>query len=85
VFYYPADFFKLREVSVQLPLEEFIPGVSQASLTLSGRNLYRWLNEDFWNWDPEQIGWEGPNSSVASMWEQPSPPKMFTASVRVSY
>ena len=85
VFVYSGDFFKLREVSVQIPLDRVIPGVDRASLTLSGRNLYRWVNDEWWNWDPEQTGWGGADAASSSMWEHPGPPKTFTASVQVSY
>ena len=84
-FVYSADHFKLREVSVRFPLDRFIPGVERASLTLSGRNLYRWVNDEWLNWDPEQTGWAGADSAGGSMWELPGAPKTFTASFQVSY
>ena len=72
-------------MSLQIPLDRFIPGVQRASLTLSGRNLYRWVNDEWLNWDPENTGWGGADSAGGSMWELPGPPKTFTASLRVSY
>jgi outer membrane receptor protein involved in Fe transport len=84
-FVYPADFFKLRELSLQIPVTEFVPGAANALLTVSGRNLYRWLNDEFTAWDPEVTGWDGVNSFANVIWEQPAPPKLFSMSLRVSF
>jgi hypothetical protein len=86
-FKYPADFFKLREVSVRIPLSA-LPGVSpgnplaRATLGLTGENLYRWVNDDFWAYDPDQTGGFTNSSSTTSLWQFPAPPKYFTASLR---
>ena len=48
----PADFFKLRTVSLtyQVP-ENLIPGVSQSTFTLAAQNLFKWT--DYQGLDPE--------------------------------
>jgi hypothetical protein len=48
----PADFFKLRTVSLtyQIP-EGFIPGASSSVLTVAGQNLFKWT--DYQGLDPE--------------------------------
>jgi hypothetical protein len=48
----PADFFKLRTMSLtyQIP-EGLIPGASQSALTLAGQNLWKWT--DYQGLDPE--------------------------------
>ena len=82
-FIYPADFFKLREVSVRIPIDFAVPGSSSATLTLSGTNLYRWVNKDFLNWDPEAHSFRGASTLDTKIWQLPNAPRMFTAAVRV--
>ena len=52
-----ADFFKIRELSLNAPLPEgLVPGASSASLTLAGRNVFRWTNDEWTHFDPEMGG-----------------------------
>ena len=45
---YPADFFKLREVSLSIPVpKRLLAGATGANFTVSGHNVWRWLNKDF--------------------------------------
>jgi TonB-dependent starch-binding outer membrane protein SusC len=83
-FIYPADFFRLREVSLRAPLPFQIPGATNASVTLSARNAWRWLNSDFPILDPEMT-WQTMDQSVRSVWEHVPTPAIFTASVRVNF
>ena len=82
-FIYPSDYFKLREVSVRMPIGFAVPGSSSATLTLSGRNLYRWTKEEFRNWDPEAHSFGGPDRLENWIWQVPNAPRTFTAAVRV--
>jgi TonB-linked SusC/RagA family outer membrane protein len=89
-FIYPGDFFKLREVSARIPLAA-LPGVppgsilARATLGLSGENLYRWVNDEFFAYDPDQAGGFSPSSTTTSLWQFPAPPRYFTASVRWTF
>ncbi|MQA92744.1 MAG: TonB-dependent receptor, partial [Gemmatimonas sp.] len=82
---YPADFFKLRELSLQVPVTRFVPGSTRSTLTVSGRNLFRWVKDEFRGWDPEAGGWNSSNSFASQIWENPAPGKILTASLRVSF
>lgn len=85
-FVYPADFFKLREVTLQAAVPEgWIPSASRATLTVSGRNLWKWVNEDFPVFDPEMGANTGFNTSVRSILEHVPAPASFTASLRVIF
>ncbi|MEQ9397614.1 MAG: TonB-dependent receptor [Longimicrobiales bacterium] len=85
-FVYPADFFKLREVTFQTPLpQSWFPGSSRASLTLSGRNLWKWVHDDFRVFEPEMGNNDGFNSAVRSMLEHVPPPASYTASLRLVF
>ena len=79
-FIYPTDFFKLREVSIRIPLDFLIPESYSATLTLAGSNLYRWTKDEFREFDPEQ---QRSNELTTQIWAQPSPPRMFTSSIRI--
>src|SRR5690606_3383001 len=37
---YPADFFKVREVTLSAPVERFVPGTRSATLSFSLRNAF---------------------------------------------
>jgi TonB-dependent SusC/RagA subfamily outer membrane receptor len=66
-----ADFFKLRELSLQAPLpENLIPGTSGATLTLAGRNIWRWTNAEWTHFDPE-MGGNNDNNPISRDGSQP--------------
>ncbi len=87
-FIYPADFFKIRELSVQAPLPEAWTagfGASRASVTLSARNFYRWVKDEFPVLDPEVGGNVGFDTDVRSMLEHVPPPAFYTLSVQLVF
>ncbi len=83
---YPADFFKIREISLNVPIpERYIPSASRATVILSGHNVYRWVNKDFPVFEPEMGANDGFNTTVRSLLEQIPPPATFTAAVRLTF
>ncbi len=83
---YPADFFKLRELTLLAPLDALVPGGANATLTLSLRNAYRWTNADFWAFDPEMISSRSTTNALTSGITEHAPaPARFAASVRVAF
>ncbi|MCH8960406.1 MAG: TonB-dependent receptor [Bacteroidetes bacterium] len=65
IFIYPADFFKLRELTLSIPLPvRSIRGVQNATFKVSGRNIFRSLNDDFLLFDPEMAGRRGGANEV---------------------
>ena len=84
-FIYSRDFFKLREVSLVIPLGFAFPGASRSSLTLAGRNLLRWVKSTHKAYDPESGGWVPGVSSSPNYWQRPAPPKVFTAALSVTF
>jgi TonB-linked SusC/RagA family outer membrane protein len=94
---YPADFFKIREITASIPIpDRFMPWGEDASFTLSGRNVWRWLNDDFPVLDPEMtnnndnnpLSRDGTNSGAfleASLLEHIPPPQTWTAAIRVHF
>lgn len=88
-FIYPADFFKLRNVSLQVPLTDVLsnvyPGLSNASLTLSARNAVRWLNDDWPIFDPEMSGNIGHLDFERSISEHVPPAATYSARLQFSF
>jgi TonB-linked SusC/RagA family outer membrane protein len=85
-FIYPADFFKLREVSASVAVpQRFVRGASSARLTFAGYNMWKWLNKDFPVFDPETGNNGGFGSRVRSILEHVPPPAVYTASLRMTF
>ncbi|MEX0912418.1 MAG: TonB-dependent receptor, partial [Gemmatimonadota bacterium] len=83
----PLDFAKLREVSLQAPMPFGIPGVDNASLTASVRNIWRWVNDEFYSHDPESRGAGNQITSLTggSITDHVPPPATATLSIRASF
>lgn len=88
---YPKDFFKLRDVTLRIPVGRFIPQTNNASLAFSLQNWYRWRNDDFPIFDPEMIGNAGfdpadpEDNQNNSITEHIPPASRFLASLRISF
>jgi TonB-dependent starch-binding outer membrane protein SusC len=83
---YPADFFKLREISFHAPVpDRLVPGGSRATFTLSGRNIWRWVKDEFRTFDPEMSNNDGFETAVRSISEHVPQPSLWTASIRVNF
>ena len=85
-----ADFFKIRELSVQAPLPEaWIEGfgASRANVTFSARNFFRWVpdGDGFNTLDPEVGGNVGFDTQVRSMLEHVPPPAFYTLSFQMVF
>ena len=83
---YPNDFFRIRDVTLALPVPVRIPGATNATFTASVKNFWTWVNDDFLAMDPEMAGNEGMSSGITrEIWEHPPPPATFLASLRISF
>lgn len=98
---YPADFFKIREITASVPipdswLQRVMPFAEDASFTVSGRNVWRWVNEDWPVFDPEMTN-NNDNNPLSrdgvstggfletSLLEHIPPPQTWTAVIRVHF
>jgi outer membrane receptor protein involved in Fe transport len=80
-----ADYFKLRSVSAQIPVDFAFPDrVNNASLTLAVNNAWRWLNEEWEYGDPE---WGTATDGLLTGRPTLAPPPTYTfnASLRVQF
>ena len=83
---YPADFFKVRDVSLSIPIPaRYLQGATSARLTLAGHNVWKWVNKDFPVFDPETNNNDGFDSRVRSILEHVPPPASYSASIRVAF
>lgn len=82
---YPADFFKIRDATLRVPLGDLIPGSANSTLTVSAQNFYRWRNKDFPIFDPEMVTNVGFGTQVPQITEHVPPAASFVASIRVVF
>jgi TonB-dependent SusC/RagA subfamily outer membrane receptor len=82
---YPADFFKLRDVTLRVGLGDLIPGSANSTFTVSAQNWYRWRNEDFPIFDPEMVTNTGFNNQNPQITEHIPPTASMVASLRVVF
>lgn len=81
---YSADHFRLRDVTLQVPLGGLVPGSSNSTLTFSAQNA--WLHRfDMPAWDPNQLGNTGFDSQNPSITEHIPAPATFLMSLRMVF
>ncbi|MCU0647746.1 MAG: TonB-dependent receptor [Gemmatimonadaceae bacterium] len=84
MFIFPADFFKLRDVTVTVPLGKFIPGTTSSSFVFSAQNFFR-RNYGMPLFDPEMSGNDGFNAAVRYISEMIPAPAMYLTSLRIAF
>jgi TonB-dependent SusC/RagA subfamily outer membrane receptor len=84
MFIFPADFFKLRDFTIDIPLGRLIPGTASSSFLFSAKNFYR-RNYGMPLFDPEMSGNDGFNATVRYISEHIPAPATFTTSLRISF
>ncbi|MBI4539220.1 MAG: TonB-dependent receptor [Gemmatimonadetes bacterium] len=82
---YPADFFKLRELTLTIPVGFAFRWGESPTLSLSARNAIRWFHKDWWAFDPEMGDNEGNDHLVRANSEHVPAGAVYTASLRVSF
>jgi TonB-linked SusC/RagA family outer membrane protein len=91
-----SDYFELRDVTLTVPVSSLLPSVttwaSRVDLTVSGRNVAKWLNRDLTTGHPEQdennsgtTGGEFRHDFVRAIQETLPPTSSFTVSLRVTF
>lgn len=84
MFIFPADFFKLRDLTIDIPLGKLIPGTASSSFLFSAKNFFR-RNYGMPLFDPEQSGNDGFNATVRYISEHIPAPAVFSTSLRISF
>lgn len=83
---YPADFFKVRDITLVVPVGAIVPAARGALMTFSLRNALRWVNDDFGAFDPEMISSRSNTSALSpGITEHAPAPARFVSSLRFSF
>jgi hypothetical protein len=84
MFIFPADFFKIRDLTVTVPLGKLIPRTASSALVLSAQNFFR-RNSGMPLFDPEMSGNDGFNAPVRYISEHIPAPAMYLTSLRLTF
>ena len=84
MFIFKADFFKIRDVSLTVPLGKLIPRTASSTFVFSAQNAFR-RNYGMPLFDPEMTNNDSFNATVRGINEQIPAPAVFLASLRISY
>ncbi|MCZ8204960.1 MAG: TonB-dependent receptor [Gemmatimonas sp.] len=84
MFIFPADFFKIRDITVTVPLGKLIPHTASSSFVFSAQNVFR-TNFGMPLFDPEMSGNDGFNVGVRYISEHIPAPALFLTSLRISF
>ncbi|HEY9448476.1 MAG TPA: TonB-dependent receptor [Gemmatimonadaceae bacterium] len=83
---FPADFFKLRHVTLRMPVPSaLLPRVRSAQLSISLRNIRLWKHSGLPIFDPEMAGSSGAGSAVRAIVENVPSPTSLLFSLRASF
>jgi len=80
-----ADFVKIRDISVSLPLGGLVPGASAASLNAGVANLLVWTHSEWPIMDPETGGVVDALSPYGVSGESSGAPRRFALSLRATF
>lgn len=82
----PADFFKLRALTLRVPATPVVPYVDRAVATFALRNFYTWTNSEFYSYDPEMVSARSNVDALTQgITDQLPPPASFRFSFRVEF
>jgi len=84
MFIFKADFFKVRDITLTVPMGRVIPRSTASSLVFSAQNIFR-KNYGMPMFDPEMSGNNGFNPGVRYISEHIPAPAVFLTSLRVSF
>jgi len=84
MFVFKADFFKMRDISLTVPLGRLVPRTVNSTLVLSAQNILR-KNYGMPLFDPEMTNNDSFNATVRGINEQIPAPAVFLASFRITY
>ena len=84
MFIFKADFFKMRDISLTVPLGRLIPRTANSTFVFSASNVLR-RNFGMPLFDPEMTNNDSFNATVRGINEQIPAPAVFLASLRISY
>ena len=84
MFVFPADFFKIRDVTLAIPLGQLLPRTRSGAISFTAANFYRW-KKGLPLFDPEMSGNNGFNAPVKYISEHIPAPATFTMSLKLAF
>lgn len=84
MFIFKADFFKIRDISLTVPMGKLIPHTASSTFVFSAQNILR-RNFGMPLFDPEMTNNDSFNATVRGINEQIPAPAVFLASLRITY
>lgn len=85
VLWFPQDFWKLRDLTLTVPVEFLVPQASSATFSFTVQNYFRWINSDLRMFDPEMTNRDSLDDQNRQISEHVPPPAIITASLRVTF
>ncbi len=84
-FWFPQDFWKLRDVTLTIPVGWAIRRATSATLIITAQNYLKWVNDQLRLFDPEMVGRDALDSQNRDISEQIPPPAVITVNLRVTF
>ena len=82
---YPADFVRLRALTLTVPLPGSFFQARRGTVALSARNYLLWKHKDFLVFDPEMVGFDGMDATVRQIDMHVPSPVGLSLAVSASY
>ena len=84
-FWFKQDFWKLRDITVAIPMGWAIKRVNSAVLTITVQNYLKWINKDLRLFDPEMVGRDALDSQNRDISEHIPPPAVITFNLGMKF
>ncbi|PYP97290.1 MAG: hypothetical protein DMD38_06370 [Gemmatimonadetes bacterium] len=84
-FWFPQDFWKLRDVTLTIPVGWAIRRATSATLIITAQNYLKWVNDQLRLFDPEMVGRDALDSQNRDISEHIPPPAVITVNLRVTF
>ncbi|PYP70941.1 MAG: hypothetical protein DMD41_13770 [Gemmatimonadetes bacterium] len=84
-FWFPQDFWKLRDLTLTVPMGWAIRRANSATLIITAQNYFRWINSQLRMFDPEMVGRDALDSQNRDISEHVPPPAVITVALRATF
>ena len=85
IMWFRQDFFKLRDLTLTVPVGWLMRRASSATLSVTVQNYLRWINKDLRLFDPEMVGRDALDSQNRDIAEHVPPPAVITVALRATF
>jgi len=85
IMWFRQDFFKLRDVTLTVPVGWLLRQAHTATLSITVQNYVRWINKDLRLFDPEMVGRDPLDSQNRDIAEHVPPPAVVTVALHATF